>query len=282
MLRSGRRFDGAIGELARAVNRGDAAVATALLRTAPAGALHELESPTPAAVVALALHGRAGAGGGLRDYCELLRQRPPQAEDFEAWASGVLAAAECSRLLCAVRAGDWGTQALNAAIERALAQQGWLDLQPARGPWYEGRLVIVTRNDPGAGVSNGDVGVVLAAPGAGGPGTALRAWFAAGAALRSVGVARLADVETAFAMTVHKAQGSEFEHAVLVLPREPSRVASRELVYTAVTRARSAFTLASGRDGALAEALARRTLRASGLAEQLDTAADSSAVHGRR
>ena len=70
-------------------------------------------------------------------------------------------------------------------------------------------------------------------------------------------------------MTVHKAQGSEFEHTVLVLPQAPSRGLTRELVYTGITRARLAFTLVSGRREALADALARRTQRASGLLDLL-------------
>ncbi len=90
-----------------------------------------------------------------------------------------------------------------------------------------------------------------------------------GRKLRSVAVGRLPPVQTAFALTVHKAQGSEFDHAALVLPTPASRVASRELVYTAVTRARSAFTLVSANDDVLAEALARRTQRFSGLAAAL-------------
>ena len=184
----------------------------------------------------------------------------------------VLTAFDRFRLLCAVRDGDWGSRQLNIAVERALVEQGGL---VKRGEWYEGRPVMVTRNNPGVGVFNGDIGIVLRAAAPGGPGAAglaavtpdlaLRAWFADGAALRSVAVSRLPDVETAFAMTVHKAQGSEFEHTVLVLPAEPGRALSREGVYTGITRARSAFTLVAGRHSALADALAHRTRRASGL-----------------
>ena len=90
-----------------------------------------------------------------------------------------------------------------------------------------------------------------------------------GQTVRSVAVSRLAHVETAFAMTVHKSQGSEFSHTVLVLPRDPSRVLTRELVYTGITRAREAFTLVTGRAGAFADALGQPTQRASGLLERL-------------
>ncbi|MGS0757431.1 ATP-binding domain-containing protein, partial [Roseateles sp. GG27B] len=182
------------------------------------------------------------------------------------------------RLLCAVREGDWGALGLNQAVERALISQGLL---VKAAEWYAGRPVMVTRNDHGIGVFNGDIGIVLkpfaeaaSAAGSGsGVGPNLRAYFSDGQALRSVGVSRLADVETAFAMTVHKSQGSEFEHTVLVLPQEASRVLTRELVYTGITRARQAFTLATGWPQGFANALGTRTQRASGLLELLDAGA---------
>jgi exodeoxyribonuclease V alpha subunit len=99
-------------------------------------------------------------------------------------------------------------------------------------------------------------------------------YFLDGSSIRSVGVSRLAHVETAFALTVHKSQGSEFEHTVLVLPQAPSRVLTRELVYTGITRARKALTLVTGRRQAFTEALGQRTRRSSGLLELLDPAAE--------
>ena len=123
---------------------------------------------------------------------------------------------------------------------------------------------MVTRNDAAAGVFNGEIGIVLAAIGGE---AAPRAYFMEGPSIRSVSVGRLPLVDTAFALTVHKAQGSEFEHSVLVLPAQPSRVLTRELVYTGVTRARTAFTLVTGRAQAFADSLERRTRRSSGLAD---------------
>lgn len=152
---------------------------------------------------------------------------------------------------------------LNASIEGALAERGLLQ---RRGEWYEGRPVMVTRNDPALGVFNGDVGMVLKPPGSGG----LRAYFLDGADLHSVSVGRLADVETAFAMTVHKSQGSEFAHVVLVLPPEDASVLTRELVYTGITRAKSAFTLVTRHASSLALASGRLTRRLSGLRQLLD------------
>lgn len=101
-------------------------------------------------------------------------------------------------------------------------------------------------------------------------GQGLRVWFQDGEALRSVAVMRLPDVQTAFAMTVHKSQGSEFAHTVLVLPPGGADVLSRELVYTGITRARERFTLVEAADGLLEAALARPSVRASGLGQWWD------------
>ena len=111
-------------------------------------------------------------------------------------------------------------------------------------------------------VFNGDVGMAL--PGAQG---GLRVWFLDGAALRSVSVMRLAHAETAFAMTVHKSQGSEFEHTALVLPPGGGELLTRELVYTGITRSRERFTLVEAEAGLLEAAVARPSVRASGLAQ---------------
>ena len=272
MLRHSHRFGGRIGELALAVNAGDANAAAALLPAASGESLQWLDTPASAAVVPLAVHGRPGAPGGYGTYLQTVQQRPATGDraTYEAWVVAVLTAFERFRVLCAVHDGEWGTASLNAGIERALVAEGLL---ARRAEWYEGRPVMVTRNDASLGVFNGDIGIALrpfsvAAHGEGGAN--LRAFFLDGNALRSVGVSRLAHVETAFAMTVHKSQGSEFEHTVLVLPAAPSRVLTRELVYTGITRARLAFTLVTGRRQAFAEALARRTRRSSGLLELLD------------
>jgi exodeoxyribonuclease V alpha subunit len=111
-------------------------------------------------------------------------------------------------------------------------------------------------------VFNGDVGVVL-------PNTegTLKVWFLDGETLRSVSVMRLAQVETAFVMTVHKSQGSEFEHTALVLPPGGAEVLSRELAYTGITRARQQFTLIEAEAGLLEAAIGRPSVRASGLAQ---------------
>ena len=265
MLRASQRFGGAIGQLATAVNGGEVVAATALLRKSRDCAVVWLNTDKPTSAVQVALAGRSGAEGGYGRYVATLQARP-KGDDASAhahWTAAVLNAFDCFRVLCAVREGDWGAAGLNQAIERALVHQGNLSKQ---GEWYEGRPVLVTRNNAGLGIFNGDIGITLRPPTRGAP---LRAYFMDGQTVRSVAVSRLAHVETAFAMTVHKSQGSEFSHTVLVLPRDPSRVLTRELVYTGITRAREAFTLVTGRAGAFADALGQPTQRASGLLERL-------------
>jgi len=277
MLRQSRRFKGAIGQLALAVNRGDAAAArvvlaenfvgaSPLLQMNDEGAGHKetsalfaLQPSTPQAVCALAL-GTSGKPS-YADYLRLLQTGPagPGVDAHASWVSGVLKAFERFRILCAVHQGDWGTQGLNAAVQKALADQGLLKPQ---GDWFAGRPIMVTRNDAQLAVFNGDVGVVL--PNLEGK---LKAWFLDGDGLRSVSVMRLAQFETAFVMTVHKSQGSEFEHTALMLPPGGAEVLSRELVYTGITRARQQFTLIEAEAGLLEAAIDRPSKRASGLAQ---------------
>jgi len=261
MLRQSRRFKGAIGQLALAVNRGDSATARACLGgsdNAVASPVLGLQPSSPQAVCALAL-GSAGKPS-YANYLHLMQsgQAGQGAEAHASWVSSVLKAFERFRILCAVHQGDWGTQALNAAVQKALADAGLLRIQ---GEWYVGRPVMVTRNDAQLGVFNGDVGVVL-------PNTEgkPKVWFLDGEALRSVSVMRLAQVDTAFVMTVHKSQGSEFEHTALVLPPGGAEVLTRELVYTGITRAREQFTLVEAEAGLLEAAIERPSVRASGLA----------------
>jgi exodeoxyribonuclease V alpha subunit len=138
-------------------------------------------------------------------------------------------------------------------------------LKPS-GEWFIGRPVMVTRNDAALGVFNGDVGVVL--PSAS-ESRAPRVWFLDGEQLRSVAVSRLAHVETCFAMTIHKSQGSEFAHTVVVLPEGGGDILTRELVYTGVTRAKEFLSLVEPRPGLLGQAIARQFKRASGLKDKL-------------
>jgi exodeoxyribonuclease V alpha subunit len=162
------------------------------------------------------------------------------------------------RTLCAHRSGPSGAFTLNARVDEAL------DRTP-RQPWPVGRPVIVTRNDWTLGLANGDLGVVVDAP------DGVRVAFAAHDAdggMRLVPPARLEAVDTVHAMTIHKSQGSEFDEVVVVLPPEGSPLLLRELLYTAITRARARVTLVAT-EGAVRAAVARPVARGSGLAERL-------------
>ncbi len=185
------------------------------------------------------------------------------------------------RVLCAVRQGVLGMNAVNAHIGQQarsrLAARLPPGAAPLSSPWYAGRPVMVLRNDPMLGLFNGDIGICLPQPGserdgaAGGP-PPLAVWFAAGEGWRALLPARLPEHQTAYAMTVHKAQGSEFDEVLVLLPSARSRVLTRELLYTAVTRARSRVALAASAQ-ALAWAINTPTRRQSGLLARLRDAA---------
>ena len=182
--------------------------------------------------------------------------------DPDGWARQVLEAFNRFRVLCALRQGEEGVSGVNAAIEASLRAAGLL---PAgRSEWYAGRPVMVLKNDYGLGLMNGDTGIALPMPDA-----TLRVCFALpDGRVRQVLPSRLTDVESAFAMTVHKSQGSEFSHTVLLLPQHDSPILTRELVYTGITRARDRLTLVGSAD-IFRRAVSRRTVRHSGLAQRL-------------
>lgn len=266
MLRESRRFGGPIGALALAVNGGDAAGAVRILRAGEDKKVAWTDPALPGDLLQLALAGRDGVPGGYRDYLRLVEQGPAGDDpgDHLAWVQAVLKSFETFRILCAVRDGEWGVSGLNEAIEKRLQAAGLLR---RTGEWYVGRPVMVTRNDYGTGVFNGDIGLTLPDPAR--PG-ALRVYFSEGDTVRSVLATRLRNVDTAFAMTVHKSQGSEFRHTVLVLPKDGGGVLARELIYTGITRAREFFTLLTPNGQVLLEAIAQRTQRASGLRDLLE------------
>lgn len=163
------------------------------------------------------------------------------------------------RLLCATRVGPFGAERANALVEAALARGGRID---PRDPWHDFRPLLVTGNDYALRLFNGDVGVVHDG----------RAHFPDGEGTRAVPPSLLSAVETCYAMTVHKSQGSEFDRVLLVLPdRAPPGLLTKELLYTAVTRARHAVTILAPREVARA-AILERTMRDSGLRD---------ALHGR-
>jgi exodeoxyribonuclease V alpha subunit len=271
MLRESRRFGGPIGQLALAVNAGEVAASSHLLQTDSSGMLSWYAQAQLPALLQLALAGRVGVEDSYLPYLQLLQAAPvllPAAEggneaDYLAWVKQVLLAFDRFRILCAVREGEWGVAGVNALIEQALIAQRWIH---KRSDWYAGRPVMITRNDYGLGVFNGDIGMTLPDPQR--P-DSLRVYFLQGEQVRSVLATRLADVETAFAMTVHKSQGSEFSHVALVLPEQGGSLLARELLYTGITRARQFFTLLTPQPEVFGDALQRQTKRVSGLQELL-------------
>ncbi|MDN8070201.1 exodeoxyribonuclease V subunit alpha [Burkholderia vietnamiensis] len=288
MLRFSHRFsaESGIGKLAEAVNMGEPAEVARVWAHGYADlALLDCSEKPDAVLGALVVDGvadddveRESADGqarrGYRHYLQTLRrEQPPSGADqagFDRWANAVLDAHGEFQLLCALRRGPWGVDGLNRRVERLLHAA---NLIAPTGEWYLGRPVLVTRNDYELGLMNGDIGITLALPAPDGE-MRLRVAFAAGdgsGRIKWVLPSRLQAVETVFALTVHKSQGSEFAHAALVLPDKLSPVLTRELVYTGITRARRFLTIASAGGRAIIEqAVQMRVLRASGLSAGFD------------
>ncbi|MCK9367031.1 MAG: exodeoxyribonuclease V subunit alpha [Metallibacterium scheffleri] len=231
----------------------DAAVMadTAAADTAP---LFLRRAPRDAAGLRAALH------AWLRRH-EYLYLRLLQADLTPAEALRLLGRAQ---LLCALRSGPFGQLAVNHAVEAWQRQQQAL----AAGFWYPGRVVMITRNDVDTGLANGDVGVALRGR------DGLEVWFDAQdadglPAPRALPPHYLPEHEAASAITIHKSQGSEYDHVAVLLPLDAgSPILSRELVYTALSRARHGVELWSGEE-ALRAALSRPVRRAGGLRERL-------------
>ncbi|WP_072569929.1 MULTISPECIES: exodeoxyribonuclease V subunit alpha [unclassified Enterobacter] len=249
LLQTSYRFgsDSGIGQLAAAVNRGDKPAMRAVFSQGftDIGKSTLQTGDDYQTMIDDALAGYAR-------YLQLVRDGAPP-ED-------VLAAFSEFQLLCALRDGPFGVGGLNERLEQRLAQKRWL-VRHAHSRWYEGRPVMIARNDSALGLYNGDIGVALDR----GQGT--RVWFPLpDGTIKSVQPSRLPDHDTAWAMTVHKSQGSEFDHAALILPGQIVPVVTRELVYTAITRARRRLSLYAD-DRILAQAIATRTERRSGLSD---------------
>lgn len=167
------------------------------------------------------------------------------------------------QILCAVRHGPRGVNRINSQIEKYLSLQGY---DCNNEEWYRGRPIIITRNDYHLDLYNGDIGICMPDPENHGEPAI---WFAQGEGrFRSILPVRLPPHETVWAMTVHKSQGSEFKEVLVILPEEDSPVLSRELLYTAITRARNRISILSDKT-VCATAIFRKTTRCSGLAKRL-------------
>jgi exodeoxyribonuclease V alpha subunit len=190
----------------------------------------------------------------LRGYFDAVRANESPLRIFERFNE--------FRVLCARRSGRFGATAVNGTIEELLDEKRLAD---TRDTWYAGRPIMITRNDYNLRLFNGDIGITLPDAEAGGR---LKVFFFGGSeGLRRIVPARLPEHETAYAMTVHKSQGSEFCDVLLVLPNELSPVMSRELIYTGVTRAMRRVEL-WGTEAVFTDAVKQRLTRASALAER--------------
>lgn len=248
VLRRGHRFGGAIAELAGAVQAGHAEAALDVL-AGDGEDVHWIDTDVGdhSAASTLTPVRRAVVDAG-RQVVDAAR-----AGDAREALSGLAA----MRLLCAHRRGPYGAVTWMAHVEGWLA--GAIDGYGAGGRWYVGRPLLVTQNDYGLRLYNGDTGVVIAT----GDGK-VSAVFERGGELLQVSPSRLAAVDTVHAMTVHKSQGSQFDAVAVLLPNERSPLLTRELLYTAVTRAER-FLAVVGTRASVAAAVARPIARASGL-----------------
>ena len=238
--------------MAEAIRRGDGDAALEALTADPdeiawidadAGATTARDAPDAV---------RAGAVGAARDVIDAAR-----AGD----AATALRGLGEFRLLCAHRRGPYGVETWMGRIEGWLAEG--IPGFGTEGEWYAGRPLLVLENDYGLQLYNGDTGVVIATA----PGRVSAAFERQGDVLE-FRPARLAAVDTVYAMTVHKSQGSQFATAAVVLPDPASPLLTRELLYTAVTRARERLILV-GTEEAVRAAVARPVARASGLRARL-------------
>lgn len=280
MLRESHRFasESGIGMLSELVNAGDAVGVAKIWARGYADLARIVcpatdDGPLRALIVDGHVDGDSNVDSqrqGYRHYLEIMRAARPEPgatpEALAKWAAGVLKAHGAFQLLCALRRGPWGVDGLNRRVAKLLQEQ---ELIEPRGDWYAGRPVLVTHNDYELGLMNGDIGIALELPVAFGAPSVLRVAFPAGdgsGGVKWVSPSRLQGVETVFALTVHKSQGSEFTHAALVLPDTFSPILTRELVYTGITRARAYLTLAvpEGRS-VLDRAVLAKVQRASGL-----------------
>ena len=172
------------------------------------------------------------------------------------------------KILCALKVGPFGATSVNALAEQVLGRENLIGDYPSESsPWYKGRPVMITRNDYSLGLYNGDIGITLPDPDA--SDDQLYVYFrdAAGGA-RRFSPHRLPAHETVYAMTVHKSQGSEFDHVLLILPDKDYPLLTRELIYTGLTRARQKVTI-WGTEPVLSTAIARKIERSSGLRDAL-------------
>lgn len=243
-LTENRRSVPAIQQLASAIRCGDPDATLQILDSGhPEIGFRDTDDPALAQIPAVTEQARALRALALEGDIE-----------------GAIARLGRARLLCGRRTGPHGIRRWNALVEHSLAEDA---PEVAYQPYYLGRPIIITRNDHGLGLANGDTGVVVRGP----DGRPLAA-IQTGQGVRTFSPWRLADIETMHAMTVHKAQGSEVDNVTVIVPTLGSRLLTRELLYTATTRARQWLTIIGSRD-AIRTAVATPVERSSALTERL-------------
>ncbi len=238
-LKTSHRFGESIGLLAEAIRVGDADRALELLH---AGGEHIEFIETD------------DASDALRSVLLPHALRLREAAQFGA-DDVALATLDEHRLLCAHREGPFGVRYWNRQVEQWLSETTG---QPPWTEWYPGRPLLVTANDHGLHIYNGDTGVAVARP------DGLRAVIAGAGGSLEFATSRLSDVETMHAMTIHKSQGSQADEVTVLMPGQDSRLLTRELFYTAVTRAKRKVRLV-GSEVSVRAAIERRAVRATGL-----------------
>jgi exodeoxyribonuclease V alpha subunit len=248
VLRRGHRYGSGIAEFAQAIRRGNPDAAVEAARASPDEVTWlDLEvdprNPPPLLrTLSLDAYRRVSAAARLGD------------------GAGALAALSSFRILCAHRRGAFGVSAWSDQVQRWLTEAGE-QLEPGSGS-YVGRPLLVTANDHELRLFNGDTGVLIATE------DGVTACFERDGELVSIAPSRLADIDTVYAMTIHKSQGSQFEIASVLLPDPTSRLLSRELLYTAATRAQRQL-LVVGSEESLRAAIERPVARATALRERL-------------
>lgn len=243
ILTKSYRFDKGIKELAQAVNRNDFEKAWELLHDKTYANLHCLDQEVEDRLLR-----------GYQRYNKYVLNLKP--EDY----GTVFSEFNKFRILCGIRRGRKGVENINGLVERQVMRQAG-----DGGNWYVGKPVMITRNDYALGLFNGDVGICLKDYEDG----CLKVWFEDESGhLRPFLPYRLPEHTPAYAITIHKSQGSEFDDVVILLPDEDNPVLSRELIYTGITRARKNVWVHADKD-VLRTAMSRKTLRFSGLRAML-------------
>jgi exodeoxyribonuclease V alpha subunit len=242
-LHTTHRFGAAIGGLAEAIRSGATDEVLSLLRAGDL-AIEFIEDSDPVARLRPALVAHA------------LRVR--ESALLGAGNAGLVAMDE-HRLLCAHRDGPYGVRHWNRQVERWITDETG---QATWSPWYPGRPLLVTANDYALGIYNGDTGLVAAGP------DGVQVYIAGATATQQFSPSRIVDVETMYALTIHKSQGSQADEVTVILPPADSRLLTRELFYTAVTRAKKKVRIVGSADEVRA-AVERQALRASGLRDRL-------------